>query len=114
MQQFKATDNKVRLSTERNGRTPILPTIGVFANVEGSAEQADGDNTALILIHWNMILSYKISAQISKHEPFRATLDSSATCKKSPLWPSTCFSLVRKENQNVRRNLQRYPRRAGC
>src|ERR1700677_806293 len=113
MQQFKATHNKVWLSAERNGRAPILPPIGVFAHVEGSAKQADHDNTALSLIHWNMILSYNINTRISKQEPFRATLDTSATCRKALYGPALAF-LVRKENQNVRRILQRYPRRAGC
>jgi hypothetical protein len=51
MQKFKATDNKICLSAERNGRTPVLPTIGVLAHVEGSAQQPDHDNIALSLIH---------------------------------------------------------------
>src|SRR5580700_6886389 len=51
MQQFKATDNKVRLSAERNGRTPVLPAIRVFARVEGGTQQADNDDTSIILIH---------------------------------------------------------------
>ena len=58
MQQFKATDNKIWLPAERNGRTPVLPTIRVFAHVEGSAQQADNDETSLSLIHWDMFLCF--------------------------------------------------------
>ena len=91
MQQFKAMDNKIWLSAERNGRTPVLPTIGVFAHVEGGAKQADNDNAALSLIHWNMILSYNINTRTSDREPFRATLDSSATCGKALNGPALAF-----------------------
>jgi hypothetical protein len=70
MQQFKATDNKIWLSAERNGRPPVLPAIRVVATIEGSAQQADHDNTALSLIHWNTILSYSISNRISDRELF--------------------------------------------
>src|SRR5690349_685993 len=91
MQQFKATDNKIWLSAERKRRTPVLPTIRVFAHVEGSAQQADNDNTALSFIHWNMILSHSISTRISDREPFRATLDGSATCREASDGPALAF-----------------------
>ena len=70
MQQFKATDNKIGLSAERNGRAPVLPTIRVFAHIEGGAQQADHDNTALSLIHWDSILSSSISTRIPDRELF--------------------------------------------
>ena len=91
MQQFKATDNKVWLSAERNGRAPILPTIRVFAHVEGSAQQTDNDDTALTLIHWNIKLSDNISLLTSDGELFRATLNTSATCREAGYGPVLAF-----------------------
>src|SRR5580692_6778397 len=113
MQQFKATDNKIRLSTERNRRTPVLPTIRVFADVEGSAEQADNDNTALGLIHWNSILSYSINDRVSDRELYRATLDTSATCREACYGPVLAFLYRGRRTSNVRRNLQRNSQRTG-
>jgi hypothetical protein len=78
MQQFKATDNKIWLSTERNRRTPVLPTIRVFAHVEGSAEQA--------------LVGDQIEAELSFYRstiPLRAQINTLKTCAEQSSEPLT-------------------------
>jgi len=60
VQQLETIHDHIRLLTDGDRGAPVLPAVGMFANIERGSKQANDDNRVLMLIH-----TYKSYTHIS-------------------------------------------------
>jgi hypothetical protein len=58
VQKLEAADDKIRLAADGNRGSPVLPAIGMLADIEGGAEQPNDNDREMNTIHNYKSLSH--------------------------------------------------------